>query len=385
MASFVTRRARTPTASPQVAPVETHEQPTVATQNTARYVFLLGSMFSVGFLCYTYTTHPVENSLSNITEREIHASRPVETYRYPKAERLVAIGDLHGDYSALRRVLIRAGVLSDDLEDKWVGGTTVLVQVGDQQDRGDGELLIYDLLYHLQDEAPKYGGSVHILLGNHELMNAELYLRYVTPGGFQEFENRYPDVPISESISGAMRQKILSLPEYQRPRAYEVVAGGNLAKLIAKRQHIALVIGDSVFVHGGLSIENIIRHGGIEVLNEETRKYLSGETEIPHFLDDSKISPLWLRMYSQGDIETEGYECRQLNKVLKLVGAKRMIVGHTVQKRGINSRCGQQIWRADAGMAKYYGGETEALIISNDSQISILTMSAQINGTERSF
>lgn len=385
MTSMVTRRSRTPTASPQAPAEEAHIQPTIAPSSTARYFFLLSSIVSVGYLCYSHAS-PGQKSLSNLSEREIHASTPANTHVYPRAERLVAIGDLHGDFEATRRVLIRVGVLSNDLEDNWVGGSTVLVQVGDQQDRGDGELQIYDLLYRLQDEAPKFGGAVRILLGNHELMNTELYLRYVTPGGFQEFEDRHQQsLPISESISDSMKQKILSLPEHKRARAWQVVSGGNLSKRISRRQHIALVVGDSVFVHGGLSVDNIERHGGIEELNEATRKYLAGETEIPFFLDDSKISPLWLRMYSQGDIQSEGYECRQLSKVLKLLGARRMIVGHTVQKEGINSRCNQQIWRADVGMSRAYGGETEALIIVEDKDISILTMDSKVNGTERSY
>lgn len=45
----------------------------------------------------------------------------------PAPERLVAIGDLHGDLQKARRALRLAGVV--DEKDRWVGGKTVVVQV----------------------------------------------------------------------------------------------------------------------------------------------------------------------------------------------------------------------------------------------------------------
>lgn len=44
--------------------------------------------------------------------------------RYPAPERLVAIGDLHGDIDKARRALRLAGVLHERSEE-WVGGETV--------------------------------------------------------------------------------------------------------------------------------------------------------------------------------------------------------------------------------------------------------------------
>ncbi len=45
----------------------------------------------------------------------------------PPAERLVAIGDLHGDLGKARRVFRAAGLT--DERDRWVGGKAVCVQV----------------------------------------------------------------------------------------------------------------------------------------------------------------------------------------------------------------------------------------------------------------
>src|SRR4051812_8948477 len=69
----------------------------------------------------------------------------------PAPERLVAIGDLHGDLDATRAVLRLAGAIGDG--DRWIGGKLVVVQTGDQLDRGDGERAILDLFDRLEGEA----------------------------------------------------------------------------------------------------------------------------------------------------------------------------------------------------------------------------------------
>ena len=53
----------------------------------------------------------------------------------PKAEKIVAIGDVHGDMMKARRAFKLAGLVDDD--DRWIGGKTVVVQLGDILDRGD--------------------------------------------------------------------------------------------------------------------------------------------------------------------------------------------------------------------------------------------------------
>jgi hypothetical protein len=96
-------------------------------------------------------------------------------------ERLIAIGDLHGDVAATRRALRLAGVL-DPHRDVWTGGTTVVVQVGDQIDRGDDELHVLALLHSLSRQARVAGGALDVLCGNHEVMASMGKFRYATPG-----------------------------------------------------------------------------------------------------------------------------------------------------------------------------------------------------------
>ncbi len=49
----------------------------------------------------------------------------------------------------------------------------------------------------------------------------------------------------------------------------------------------------------------------------------------------------------------------------------RMVVGHTVQARGVTSACEGKVWRIDVGIAKHYGGKPAALEIKGD-QLTVL-------------
>lgn len=107
--------------------------------------------------------------------------------------RIVAFGDVHGDLSATRRALRLAGAI--DAQDRWIGGHLVVVQVGDQLDRGGDDRKILDLFERLRVEARRVGGSFDALVGNHEIMNASGDLRYVTDKGFADFEGAAPVDP----------------------------------------------------------------------------------------------------------------------------------------------------------------------------------------------
>lgn len=101
---------------------------------------------------------------------------------YPASRRrVVSIADLHGDFVACVKALQLAGVLGED-QRSWIGGSTILVQTGDIVDRGDNSREIYELFFHLQDEAVKVGGEVILLMGNHEhLRLVGDWVRYAGP------------------------------------------------------------------------------------------------------------------------------------------------------------------------------------------------------------
>lgn len=101
-------------------------------------------------------------SLAEAREMEFPAFR-VEA----PGQRIVAIGDVHGDWDQTLHALRIAGVLNseDEGEPRWVGGNTVVVQVGDVLDRGADEIAILSLLRHLDAQAEGEGGAVMMVGG----------------------------------------------------------------------------------------------------------------------------------------------------------------------------------------------------------------------------
>lgn len=275
--------------------------------------------------------------------------------RYPAADRVVAIGDLHGDLDAARAAFRLAGAI--DKDDLWIGKDLVVVQLGDQLDRGGDELEILDLLESIADQAKAAGGKLITLNGNHELMNVKLDLRYVTVEGFVDFQKVEVTDPFEVSpqlVVDGVVARILAM----RP-------GGKVALRMADRNVIAIV-GDTVFVHGGV-LPHIVDYG-IERLNQETRQWIRGASDCPPPVLLPKDGPVWSRHYSD---EPDEADCMMLANTLESLGAKRMIVAHTVQDDGITAACSEQVWRIDVGMAAHYGGSPEVLEI-RDGKVLVL-------------
>lgn len=263
--------------------------------------------------------------------------------------RIVAIGDVHGDYESMRRVLILVGLI-DDL-DRWIGGDAILVQVGDQLDRGDQERRIIDELERLATEAHAAGGAVYPLLGNHETMNVSEDFRYVTLGGWSDFADvaHNTDDPALATYTSSERGRVAAF----RP-------GGPYARILA-RHNVMMLVGATLFAHGGI----LPAHAqyGLEAINHETRQWILGATPRPAVLS-GEDSPVWSRHYSS---DTDDADCALLQDVLQRTGAVRIVVAHTVQSSGINSACDDKIWRVDVGLAAHYGGAPEALEIIGDA------------------
>jgi hypothetical protein len=255
---------------------------------------------------------------------------PAAVVRHPAAARVVAIGDVHGDLEATRAALRLAGAI--DGADHWAGGTLVVVQTGDQLDRGDGEREILELFDRLTTEAAAAGGAFIVLDGNHELMNAAGDLRYVTPAGFEQFGG-----------------------EDGRRAAF--APGGPMARRLATRP-IYAIVGDTIFVHGGILPEHL--DAGLEALDAEARAWRRGERPTPPRALTDHESPLWTRRYSKPDVDDPAL-CAEAAGVLARLGLRRMVMGHTVRAQGMSSLCAGTLWRIDVGLATLYGGPLQVL------------------------
>lgn len=286
------------------------------------------------------------------------ASRPVpmlpapeQAFRYPAPHRLVAFGDVHGDIVAARRVLELVGAA--DASGNWVGGDIVVVQTGDQLDRGDDERDILDWWVRLAEQAKASGGAFHVLNGNHEAMNVAGQFSYVTARGFSAFE---------EFANDRERAPLVArLPAHARGRAAAFLPGGRYARVLAERPSV-IVVGKSVFVHGGLREEHV--RYGVTRINHELRQWMLGKAPVPEALT-SERSPLWIRDFGLDPLAPDA--CRDLENMLSALGVTRLVIGHTIQERGINAACDGKVWRLDVAMASFYGEHpVQALEVRGD-------------------
>jgi hypothetical protein len=250
--------------------------------------------------------------------------------------RIVAVGDLHADPSAAFQVLQMAGIV--DGAGRWIAGDTVLIQTGDSTDKGPSSLQVAQLLMRLETEATAAGGRLITLLGNHEVMNLQNDLRYVHP---------------------------LDTAEFGGPEARQAAFAptGALGRWYRSRNAVAVVDGN-LFVHGGVSAR--FAHHSASALSQMVRAGIDGS-------DPERVlgreGPLWYRGFFLAD---EAIACAEAESVLAQQGARRMIVGHTVQREGrIGVRCGGRLIGIDTGISAIYGNHLSALEITADDARAI--------------
>ena len=299
--------------------------------------------------------------------------------------RIVAIGDIHGDYDNYIAVLKNAGVVNR--WGKWAAGQTHLVQVGDIPDRGPDTLKIVRHLQKLEKQAAKAGGRLHLLIGNHEYMNIVGDLRYVHPGEYAAFETRNSkqirDNYYAYSVKTLQQQRATQLADSRDAGNLPIVdddfkkawyaehplgfvehrlawqKGGELFEWVAT--HNAIIrINDVLFLHGGLSA-NLLPLS-ITDINTRLRAELNREPFEGDPLGSADHGPLWYRGLAMGD---EATERPALDAVLNHYGARMIVLGHTPDLNIITPRFDGQVVIIDTGLSAYYGGHRASLEIDD--------------------
>jgi hypothetical protein len=330
-------------------------------------------------------------ALSSLAPLAAQGSKPSPPSQ--ASQRIIAVGDLHGDFDAWRQVALTAHII--DARNHWAGGSSILVQLGDIADRGPDTLKIISHLMKLQREAPRAGGRVVVLVGNHEAMNMTGDLRYVSPGEYAAFTS--PDsASLRERVFTANKAAVAATYRAKTPTMSDdaIHAAWLAATPLGMLEHQAAwspdgqlgrwtianpaiaKIGDTLFVHGGISVSYAATP--YQLLNRKVAAALkardAGEASILY----DPFGPLWYR-----GLITRKEEAGQppafpatyptiddeLTAGLDAYGAHRMVIAHTPRLAGIVISNGGRLARIDTGMSRYYGGKLSYLEILGGGQL----------------
>ena len=289
--------------------------------------------------------------------------------------RIVAVGDVHGDYEQLVTILRQAGVI--DAKARWVGGRTHLVQTGDIPDRGPDSRQAMELLMALAPQALKAGGRVHALVGNHEAMNVLGDLRYVHPGEYEAFrgarsrqlQSRAWNVLSDSARRNDEAYKAQWFAEHplgwvEHRMAFE--GNGRYASWI-RGNPAAVKINDYLFVHGGIGPRYV--DSSLAALNAGVRQALRGDAPPPEGnIAEDPEGPLWYRGLATED---EAVLTVHVDSVLARFGVAHVVIGHTVTPGTILPRFGGKVIMIDAGLSAAYGGQLAALVIEDNAAFAL--------------
>ncbi len=226
--------------------------------------------------------------------------------RYNNVGKILAIGDVHGGYDSLVHFLKVHHVIDHTLNWSWDDGH--LIFLGDIFDRGEKVTETLWLIYKLENQAPKDGGMVHLLLGNHELM-------------------------IMEESTHDVAEKYNYMTNYLSIFYSDFYAKDTEFGRWLRTKNIAIKIDDKLFVHGGISPSFLQQDIGLEEMNLLIGKFLtdrvdSSGLENTRFLL-GELGPFWYRGYISKSNAYPRIKESQLDKVLDYFDVTRVVIGHT--------------------------------------------------------
>ncbi|KAK2462497.1 hypothetical protein APHAL10511_005467 [Amanita phalloides] len=311
---------------------------------------------------------------------------PVPTFDYqrPFHQRIIAVGDFHGDFRNARKVLELSGVV--DSEGNWSGSVHVFVQLGDVIGGGPDTRKLITFLEMLRRQAQIKEGNVFTLMGKHEFMNLLGDWRYVplkvvdlldsnagergvgkrdlrSFGGWQE---RWKE--IRGWIGGIWADKYITA---LRLPLHPSIGAPNTPPKSRWSKSTSLCNAALSFVHGGLSPHYLdltpfptkINDISKKFINKLRRREISKPT--PPNTELVKLSKsettvqeddLW---DEEGPLRYDGWArtkpdsarfCKEVDDILKRTGTRRMIIAPKVHTE-IRSRCNGKVFLIDTGIS----------------------------------
>jgi hypothetical protein len=289
-------------------------------------------------------------------------------YAWQDVDRVVAVGDVHGAYPQLVKLLKAAALVDADL--RWSGGTTHLVSLGDLLDRGPQSRQAMDLLMRLQPEAQAAGGRVHVLMGNHELMNLSGDLRDVSEAEHAALADLGGHAA-AFAQDGFYGSWLLGLPVMIRINGTLFTHGGlppTLASMTLQeinelaQQHLRTLLSEGQrlreqeLLAADANLMSVVYDADEETLAGLGEAFVTAANS-PMFGGDG---PLWYR----GSAACHALlEHDPLTKTLTALNAQRVVVGHTpTPDREINTRLDGRVYVIDTGMlTQVYKGQPRLL------------------------
>ena len=257
-----------------------------------------------------------------------------EEAEYRRVNKQFILSDIEGNFGAFRKLLQGNGVIDQDFN--WTFGNGHLVLGGDFFDRGQQVTEVLWLIYSLEDKAKAAGGYVHFILGNHEIMNLSMDLRYLHP--------KYIE---TDSLLHASHDSLYGV-------------NSELGRWL-RTKNVIEKIGDNLVMHGGISAELNQMDISVPGINKLARPFYADTTykypdnRLNYIFDD--LGPFWYRGYYKGTIQATPM---QIDSTLEKFRVRHIITGHTIVSDTISVWFGGKLFNTDTHHAE---GKSEALFM----------------------
>lgn len=271
-----------------------------------------------------YYTFPNDSLDVFLNENGIEKYQPMNDMirdTFMNINKIFAIGDVHGEYEGLKKLLINNGIIDTNLN--WIFEDNHLVFCGDVFDRGNQVTECLWLIYNLEQQARVAGGCVHYILGNHEVMILNGDTRYV--------HEKYKTI-----------QQETNIP-YPFLFNKTTILGSWLRK-----KNAVVKINDMLFLHGGIHPKLIQKKMSISHINNSIRAFLVDETmnvRTSFLLGMEGV--LWYRGY----ISDENLKLSDVQHILDYYSVKNIVFAHTTVD-AISSFFSDRLIAVDVPMSK---------------------------------
>ena len=284
----------------------------------------------------------------------------------PPPPQLFSLSDIHGDYLRFGEAL-RVAALTD-ANGVWqapIGSS--LVHTGDLIDRGGATLDVVQYMQAIEANASSAGSNVHLLLGNHEVMNLLGDLRYVLDEDISAFGGHAARARAfaSDGLVGSWLLRRFRVCHIERatvfvhagahPKWAALGCDGMNARASAELSRLVPTIFDLDVAAGKPHDDAALTRGSVEARRragaEAAAAAAAGGKGDPTMMEAAD-GPVWYRGYA---LEPEEKACPLLDIALGQLGVRRMVVGHTVQDSPIGQmrlRCGGRLVLADTGFSR---------------------------------